>query len=97
MSDPDPRLPSPDDGPLDHAVHKERERKATSEPERSVAQNMSMLGALGAAIVLPMLLGIFAGRWLDHRFGTNVFWTLSLLFVGLVAGCAAAWKRISGE
>ncbi len=39
------------------------------EGERSIGQNLAMIGALGWTIVTPTLLGIFAGRWLDRRFG----------------------------
>ncbi|HXZ68739.1 MAG TPA: AtpZ/AtpI family protein, partial [Alphaproteobacteria bacterium] len=59
--------PDPDDG-LDKAVKTRRERRALweREGERSMAQNLAMIGALGWTIVTPTLLGIFVGRWLDH-------------------------------
>ncbi len=67
------------------------------EGERSVGQNLAMIGALGWTIVLPTLLGIFVGRWLDHRFASGIFWTLGLLVAGLAAGCNFAWKRMNRE
>lgn len=65
--------------------------------ERSLGQNLAMIGALGWTIVLPILLGIFAGRWLDRTFNSGIFWTLGLLVAGLVVGCAFAWKRMYAE
>ena len=56
-----------------------------------------MIGALGWTIVLPILIGIFAGRWLDRHFDTGIFWTLGLLVAGLAIGCAFAWQRMYSE
>jgi ATP synthase protein I len=48
-------------------------------------------------VVIPTLIGAFLGRWIDVRAGTGVFWTLSLLFVGLVIGCFGAWRHVGEE
>jgi len=84
---------------LDEAVKIRRTRRERwqREGERSIGQNLAMIGALGWTIVTPTLVGIFAGRWLDHTFGSGIFWTLGLLIAGLTLGCALAWKRIRVE
>ncbi len=84
---------------LDEAVRIRRERRARwqREGERSLGQNLAMIGVLGWTIVTPTLAGIFAGRWLDRQFGSGVFWTLGLLVLGLALGCSLAWKRMSHE
>ena len=84
---------------LDEAVRLRRSRQERwqREGERSVGQNLAMIGALGWTIVTPTLIGIFAGRWLDRMFGSRVFWTLGLLVAGLALGCTLAWKRIYRE
>jgi ATP synthase protein I len=84
---------------LDRAVRTRRERRARwqQEGERSIGQNLAMIGALGWAIVIPTLIGIFAGRWLDHEFASGIFWTLGLLVAGLAIGCTLAWKRMHRE
>lgn len=84
---------------LDDAVKKRRERRALGkrEGERSLGQNLAMIGALGWTIVTPTLIGIFVGRWLDREFGSGIFWTLGLLFVGLAIGCTVAWNRMHHE
>jgi ATP synthase protein I len=81
---------------LDQAIKLRRARRDRwqREGERSIGQNLAMIGALGWAIVTPTLLGIFIGRWLDSAFGSGIFWTLGLLFAGLVVGCSMAWKRM---
>lgn len=86
----------PNHGELQKAVRKREARRArwAREGERSMGQNLAMIGALGWTVVTPTLIGIFAGRWLDRHFGTGLFWTLGLLVLGLAAGCILAWKRI---
>ena len=89
----------PNGEPLDKAVKTRQERRARwqREGERSIGQNLAMIGALGWTIVTPTLIGIFAGRWLDEKFGSGIFWTLGLLVLGLALGCTLAWKRIYRE
>lgn len=84
---------------LDDAVRIRRERRESRQRRRprSIGENLAMIGALGWTIVLPTLLGIFLGRWLDRSFGAGVFWTLGLMFAGLVTGCALAWQRMHHE
>jgi len=84
---------------LDEAVRARRERRARwqHEGERSLGQNLAMIGTLGWSIVMPTLVGIFAGRWLDRKLESGIFWTLGLLVVGLTLGCMLAWKRMDAE
>ena len=58
------------------------------EGERSIGQNLAMIGALGWTIVTPTLLGIFAGRWLDRAFDAGDLLDVGLLVAGLAVGCA---------
>ena len=84
---------------LSEAVKRRAERKAKwqREGERSIGQNLAMIGVLGWTIVMPTLAGIFAGRWLDRTFNMGIFWTLGLLVAGLALGCTLAWKRMHSE
>jgi ATP synthase protein I len=84
---------------LRQAVKKRQERRERwqREGERSLGQNLAMIGALGWTIVIPTLLGIFAGRWLDRTFNSGIFWTLGLLVAGLAAGCTFAWRRMQSK
>jgi len=78
-------------------TRRERQERSAREGERSIGQNLAMIGALGWTVVLPTLAGIFLGRWLDRELSSGIFWTLGLLVVGLAAGCALAWKRMHVE
>jgi ATP synthase protein I len=78
-------------------LREERSERWKEEGERSIWQNLSMIGALGWLIVTPILLGVFTGRWLDRAFGTGIFFSGALIFLGVVFGAYLAWHRIHKE
>jgi ATP synthase protein I len=87
--------PDPDDtNGLIAAVHQQRERRRRwrRQGELSAARFVGQIGVLGWIVVTPTLAGLFLGRWLDHRFGTGIFWSAPLLLVGVAIGCWSAWR-----
>lgn len=82
---------------LDEEVRRHRERRARAQREsrRSIGQDLALVGVIGWTLVIPALLGVYAGRALDRRFGSGVFWTLGLLVAGIVLGCVLAWQRLN--
>jgi ATP synthase protein I len=92
---PEPSPPRPDR--LDETVRRHRERleRATRESRRSIGRDLAQIGVLGWTVVTPALLGILAGRWLDGRWATGIFWTLGLLVAGVALGCLLAWQRLT--
>ncbi|HTO85345.1 MAG TPA: AtpZ/AtpI family protein [Methylomirabilota bacterium] len=88
----DPAPPQEDQMAAAARRQSRRRRHWLSEGEPSVARFVGQIGVLGWIIVTPMLLGLFLGRWLDHRLGTGIFWSAPLLLVGAVVGAYSAWK-----
>jgi len=85
--------------PLADAAHTqgERHRRFLLEGEPSVSRRLAQIGVLGWMIVVPMLLGLFIGRWIDGRFEMGLFWTAALMMVGLVIGCWSAWRWVNNS
>ena len=85
--------PSSPDG-MTAAVRKQQERRKQwlNEGEPSVARFVGQIGVLGWMIVTPILIGLFIGRWLDHKLGTGIFWSAPLLLLGVVVGFWSAWR-----
>ncbi len=75
----------------------ERRERWKKEGERPLWQNLSMFGSLGWLIVIPALLGVLAGRWLDMRFGTGITFTGALIVLGVAFGGYLAWNRMHKE
>jgi len=47
--------------------------------------------------MIPTVLGLLLGIWLDRMFPGDISWTLTFLIVGLVIGCLNAWQWITRE
>lgn len=70
----------------------QRARRGPRETDPSVARRLGQIGVLGWIIVTPMLIGVFAGRWLDRVFETGLFCTAPLLMLGAALGFWSAWR-----
>ncbi len=58
---------------------------------------LGLIGVVGWSIVLPMVVGLMVGRWIDRSYGTGYTWTMGLLLFGLFMGCLNAWRSITKE
>ncbi len=75
------------------AARKLKARKST----QGVWFGLGMMGLVGWSVVVPTLLGAALGIWLDNHHPGKHPWTLSLLVVGLAAGCLNAWHWVAKE
>jgi len=73
----------------------DRSERWQREGERSLWANLSMVGALGWLIIIPTLIGVAAGRWLDRSLDTGVTFTGAFIFLGVIAGGLLAWHRMN--
>jgi ATP synthase protein I len=63
-----------------------RMKKAERERETLLAQTV-FLGTLGLVLVLPVVVGVYLGHWLDGMSeGYSMRWTLGLMLFGLLVG-----------
>ncbi len=70
----------------------ERKKSGDEMPEPSLGARLGQMGVLGWSIVVPTLLGLFIGRWLDRTFMTNVFFSATFLMIGVSIGFWSAWR-----
>ncbi|MBK4730553.1 AtpZ/AtpI family protein [Oxynema sp. CENA135] len=80
-------------------VDKKARRKLAARRDRyrSIWYGLGMYGLVGWSVVIPALLGIAAGIWIDTHFPSPYSWTLMGLFIGIVLGCLTAWYWIEKE
>ena len=74
-----------------------RKLKARRNSTQGVWFGLGMMGLIGWSVVVPTLLGVAFGVYLDHRHPGSHSWTLMLLVVGLAIGCLNAWHWVSKE
>lgn len=93
MTDPD------EHDPLVKSVklRSERRRRWLRDGEPTVAARLAQIGVLGWIVVVPMLVGLFLGRWLDQLAHFQLFFTAPLLIAGLALGCWSAWKWVNSQ
>lgn len=54
--------------------------------DNKVFRYMALGSSIGTALVGPVLLGIFAGRFFDRQFGTDPWLSLAGVLMGLALG-----------
>lgn len=88
-----PRAPDQEDRLAEAARRAAERRRAGLEiPEPSLGVRLGQIGILGWTIVVPTLIGVLLGHWLDRHFGTKVFFSAPLIMLGAAFGMWSAWK-----
>lgn len=75
----------------------ERKLRARREGDRGIWFGLGTMGMVGWAVMLPTVVGLALGAWLDGRTDDTVSWTLTGLVVGIALGCLNAWYWIRRE
>jgi ATP synthase protein I len=70
----------------------ERAAAGAETPEPSLGARLGQIGILGWTIVVPTLLALLLGRWLDRVFQSGVFFSAPLIMIGAGFGFWSAWK-----
>jgi len=69
-------------------VERQARRMKKAEHERSTLTGQTIfIGTLGLLFVLPVIVGAYAGHWLDSlAAGYSIRWTVSLIVLGVFIG-----------
>ncbi len=73
-----------------------RIEKGRREKDKFFWKYVGLIGTVGWSVVVPMLIGVLVGVWLDRKFDVSM-WTLGLLILGLAMGCWNAWRTVTRE
>jgi ATP synthase protein I len=83
---------------LEQIIEKEQRKvKASRQGKNNVWFGLGTMGMIGWSVVVPALLGVLAGTWLDNKYPQPFSWTLSLLIAGLISGSVIAWYWVDKE
>lgn len=75
----------------------ERKIRAREEKQKPLWSWIGTFGLVGWSVAIPTLIGVFLGMWLDANVQSQYSWTLTLLVVGVLAGCLNAWYWVKRE
>jgi ATP synthase protein I len=79
------------------ANQSKRKLFALSHSTPVVWSGFGMMGLIGWSVVVPTLLGVVLGQWIDSRFVGTHSWTLMLMVAGLSIGCFNAIQFVASE
>jgi ATP synthase protein I len=97
-SAPKPKLPASTENMMEQVeLRAVRMIRGRQRSYRSLWRPVAMVGLIGWTVVVPMLIGIAVGTWIDRTWPSHFSWTLMLLVGGLGFGCMSAWTRIKDE
>ena len=74
-----------------------RKIKARKNHDRGIWFGLGMIGTVGWAIVLPTLLGLALGIWIDRTWPSVISWRLVLMIVGVIVGSFNAFWWVLRE
>jgi ATP synthase protein I len=81
----------------DVGAKEKRKLRARRTKGRAMWFGLGMMGMIGWSVVVPTLLGVALGYWIESRWATGIPWTLILLLIGLAVGCLNAWHWVLKE
>ena len=92
-------MPEPDDDPLvvETRLRQDRRKRWRQTGDLSVGRRLAQIGVLGWIFVVPILAGLFFGRWLDARLDSGIFWTAPFMVLGICLGGWTAWKWMNAR
>ncbi|MFP4006452.1 MAG: AtpZ/AtpI family protein [Spirulinaceae cyanobacterium] len=74
-----------------------RKLNARGQKRYGLWYGLGLIGILGWSVMIPLLLGLALGFWLDGVFDNDFPWSLLMLIVGLILGCINAWYWVVKE
>ena len=74
-----------------------RKLRMQRDKSQGVWFGLGMSGLIGWSVAVPTVMGVMAGIWIDSRHPSGHSWTLMLLVIGLLIGCATAWRWVGQQ
>jgi ATP synthase protein I len=78
-------------------IKEARKLRAQARDQGNVWFGLGMFGLVGWSVVIPALLGVALGLWIDRTWPSRFSWTLMLLLLGIILGSLNAWRWLSQE
>ena len=76
----------------------QKARQLAIRDRRDLYVSVGMIGILGFIFLMPIVVGIFVGEWLDRKMHiAHMSWQLLLMAFGFVLGCFNAYLWVKKE
>ncbi len=74
-----------------------RKMKARNKKKQALWMGLGLYGVIGWSVMIPTIIGIVVGLWMDEKWPGQISWTLTFLFLGIILGCWNAWYWVQKE
>lgn len=94
IANPNRKLPPSAERLIQQVEAKQQNMQRGRNHRDALLRSAAILGVIGWSVVVPTLTGVAVGIWIDGRWPGRFSWTITLMSLGLLLGCANAWIRI---
>jgi ATP synthase protein I len=74
-----------------------RGNRGVNRPSRGSSVSGAEFAGIGAQFALTILIFVYAGIWLDRRFGTSPWLLLTCVFLGAGGGIYSMYRRVTAS
>ncbi len=80
-------------------IHRKERRKmiARKHKDRILWFGLETFGLIGWSVMVPTIISLVIGIWIDRAYPSPFSWTIMLLMAGIVLGCIMAWVWVARE
>jgi len=77
----------------DDPKNKDREEAKQKSGWQTGFEALAFIPQISLTFVIPIVLGAYAGQWIDRKLGTGMIFFLILLLLGIAGGAYGAYKQ----
>lgn len=84
-----------EDGPFKENDQSKNEKEEAKEKSgwQTGFEALAIIPQLSLSFVIPIVLGAFAGQWIDRKLNTGVIFFLIFLLLGIAGGTYSAYRQ----
>jgi len=58
----------------------------------SVFENLALMSQIGISMIMPIIMGLYIGNWLDNRLGTGPVFLFIFIIMGIISAFISVYK-----
>ncbi|GAB4188375.1 MAG: AtpZ/AtpI family protein [Simkaniaceae bacterium] len=84
---------------ISREIERKERRKiyARKHKDRILWFGLGTFGLIGWSVMVPTVIGLAIGIWIDKAYPSKFSWTIMLLLLGVFIGCIMAWVWVARE
>lgn len=78
-------------------LKEERKIRKLKQGKRNALAGFGLFGLVGWSVVIPTVIGLIIGIYIDKHHPSRYSWSLMFLVLGVCVGCLQAWYWVQRE